>query len=236
MARFAIASANVRVGPEREVVGIAGGVQQPGPRQRQPAIEVDPGELRPLHGAGREVAGRLEESALRIVAVAHHEPGPERGAVEPEGLAQCVLGGARVAVGEQGRAEERPVVAGGRPGLGGQPAVAFRERGFTQLGMVARPLVEQRRGDVVADPLGEVELVDRPPEGVLPVGFGAAARGQPDAGARLEDHQLDGLLAHPALLGVGEPGEPAGGGAGAPLVELQSLEEAPGLRRVPSAR
>ncbi len=121
-------------------------------------------------------------------------------------------------------------MAGGRPGPSGQPAVAFRGRVFPQIRMVASPLVEQSRGDVVADALGEVEPVDRPPEGVLPVGIGAAARGQPDAGPRLEDHQLDGLLAHAALLGVREPGEPAGGGAGALMVELQSFEEAPGLR------
>ena len=53
-----------RVGPQGEVVGIAGGLQLPGPGQGQPAIEVDPGELRPLDGAGREVAGGLKEPPL----------------------------------------------------------------------------------------------------------------------------------------------------------------------------
>ncbi len=174
-ARFDQRLGECRVGPQGEVVGIAGGLQLPGPGQGQPAIEVDPGELRPLDGAGREVAGGLEEPALRVVAVAHHEPGPERRAVEPEGPTEGVLGGVGVAVGQQGRAEQSPVVAGGRTGRATR-ACWSRSASVVlpQLLVEPRPLLVERGRDMVADPLGEVEPCDGPAEGLLPVRCGAA--------------------------------------------------------------
>ena len=103
--------------------------------------------------------------------------------------------------------------------------------GVPQRGMVARPLVEERGGDVVVDPRGQVEAIDRPPDGLLAFGIAAGPRGQDHAGPRLQHHQLDELLADAPLLGLGEPREPAGRGSRAGLADRQPIEESPGLHQ-----
>ena len=90
------------------------------------------------------------------------------------------------------------------------------------------PLPVERGRDMVADPLGEVEPCDGLAEGLLPVRCGAEPRGQPDAHARLEEDQLDGLFQHPPLFGIRESTVPVGGGTCLGLVQHQPIEESAG--------
>ena len=103
-----------RVELEGSVVGVPGLERAAGPRQRQPAVEVYPCELGSTDGAGREVAGRLEESSLRIVAMAQDKPGPERGNVLAKASFSACSAPSRSPAGETARRQQRQVVAGGR--------------------------------------------------------------------------------------------------------------------------
>ena len=200
----------VRLQPERAIVGIPGVEQPAGPGEGQAPVEVGPGECRPSGGTHGEIAGRLEESSLGVVAVAQDEPGPEGGDIEAKGLPQGVLGARGIAGGQERGAEERPVVAGRRCGLGGPDPVPLGQVGFAEGGVVSRSLVEERGRGAVAESLGAVEAGDRPLDRLAPVGLGTGLLRLEDACPRLQHDELHRLLPQTSLLIAGQVQDPTG--------------------------
>ncbi len=213
-ARLTLASASLSSAWTARLIGLSGLDQPAGTGQGQPPVHPGPGEPGRQHGADGEVAGRLGEPSLVVVAEPQREPAPEPPGVEADRLEQGRLGPVGLPLGQQRRADQVEVAPGGRRGPVAAGPVGRRFPGIAERGVVAGPLGEEGLGRARVEPLGVVEPLDGLFQGLAALRLRLRPLGLVDPGPGRQQDQLGEVAAHRRLLvggQRGDPGDPAAG-------------------------
>ncbi len=178
----------------RFVVGVQRADQAAGLGEGQASVEVHPGELRSAHRADGEVTRRFQKPALGVVAVPQEKPGPERCGIELMGLPQGLFGAGKIAVGQEGAAEQGEVVARCRDDACRELAIRLGQLGFSKAGVVQGALGVKGAGDSRRNLHRSVEARKRLLVGRADVTFRAELGRQHDRAASVQHDELRGLF------------------------------------------